>query len=463
MITDSWFIPITLKVMAGDTIEISAKAFYNIDNAMSNQGISIVPVIGAALAAMTNPASTISGETSQLSTSMRSTANNVIGLSEPPQRKQPVKEVQPKSGLNFVLYNNLFEVVDENTGYLPVEDHINTIQILATDQMIMKEAGFIEIFVNNDANTPVYYDNLMVAHSGGAVNVLEVNAYYHLGGIMPGLSLTNTTAPNRYKFNGKEAQPELGLQWLDYGARMYEPYIGRFWTPDPLAEMRYNLTPYHFCSNNPINRIDPDGLTDFSLNRRTGDIRQIGEMNDDLDRILRTNRHGEVKYDRKGEAKVAFGDIEKGILEDGMNFQTNSYTFSVNGTGQPTTEGVEAFVLNMSDYVGREIGGAYFSKDGAASTTHMSIGRYQNNSYRESKSSGHISFLQKYPESNFGNSLTGFFHTHPSGGTISVSDRTRASEQDLKSKAEALKHNPHLQFFIITQPTHYRGKIRFPY
>ena len=43
----------------------------------------------------------------------------------------------------------------------------------------MKEAGFFEIFVNNDAQTPVYYDNMMVVMSGGAA--VEVNAYYPSG------------------------------------------------------------------------------------------------------------------------------------------------------------------------------------------------------------------------------------------------------------------------------------------
>ena len=61
------------------------------------------------------------------------------------------------------------DVVDENTGYLPVEDHINTIQNLATDYMVMKESGFLEIFVNNQAQTPVYYDNLRVSHTSTPV------------------------------------------------------------------------------------------------------------------------------------------------------------------------------------------------------------------------------------------------------------------------------------------------------
>ena len=122
----------------------------------------------------------------------------------------------------------------------------------------MKEAGFLEIFVNNQAQTPVYYDNMMVTHSGG--NVVEVNAYYPYGMIIPNLSEEATYGANAYKWSAKELQKELELNWYDHGARMYDPR-GRtgWWVPDPLAEKGYHLSPYSYAFNNPINFIDPDG------------------------------------------------------------------------------------------------------------------------------------------------------------------------------------------------------------
>jgi hypothetical protein len=41
---------------------------------------------------------------------------------------------------------------------------------------------------------------------------------------------------------------------------------------DPLAELQANKSPYNFCSNNPINRVDPRGLTDYNINGETHTI-----------------------------------------------------------------------------------------------------------------------------------------------------------------------------------------------
>ncbi|QMU65727.1 MAG: hypothetical protein GKR88_16550 [Flavobacteriaceae bacterium] len=60
-------------------------------------------------------------------------------------------------------------------------------------------------------------------------------------------------------YNGKELQDELGLDWFDYGARNYDPSIGRWINIDPLASNYYTMSPYTYVLNNLINYTDPDG------------------------------------------------------------------------------------------------------------------------------------------------------------------------------------------------------------
>jgi len=69
---------------------------------------------------------------------------------------------------------------------------------------------------------------------------------------------------NKKKLFGKELQNKefsdgSGLEWYDYGMREYDHQIGRFFRVDPISEKFYYLSPYQYCSNDPIKNVDLDG------------------------------------------------------------------------------------------------------------------------------------------------------------------------------------------------------------
>ena len=87
-------------------------------------------------------------------------------------------------------------------------------------------------------------------------NVSQRTEYYGFG--LPIFKDTSSVATNKYLYNGKEQQPQT--KWFDYGARMYDPTIGRWMTIDPLSEQSRRWSPYNYVYNNPLRFIDPDGM-----------------------------------------------------------------------------------------------------------------------------------------------------------------------------------------------------------
>ena len=88
--------------------------------------------------------------------------------------------------------------------------------------------------------------------------VVETNDYYPFG------SRWNTTSSltdqtNRFRYNSKEEQFRFGTPYIDYGARQYDPVLGRWFAQDPLSEKYYSISPYAFCAGNPVKYLDPDG------------------------------------------------------------------------------------------------------------------------------------------------------------------------------------------------------------
>jgi len=107
--------------------------------------------------------------------------------------------------------------------------------------------------------------SFIVTDPGGAAELVQATDYYPFGLVMKqynGIS-SQEYRKNKYLYNGKELQDDViegsSLNWFDYGARFYDPQIGRWHVIDPSAEKYLSLSPYIYCANDPLLLIDLDG------------------------------------------------------------------------------------------------------------------------------------------------------------------------------------------------------------
>jgi RHS repeat-associated protein len=454
---------VTLKVMSGDVVNIFGKSFWHnntgsnpVNNYLINSAINSFIAAFAGTKMLLN----MHGPTAaalQAAPSTPAGLNSWLG-SVP----NPNQAAVPRAYINWILFNEQFVPVASNCGYNQVSGNPDSVKPHSSVVQINTN-GYLYVYCSNESNVDVFFDNLQVIQTRGPL--LETSNYYPFGLAMAGISSkAATTLENKYKYNGKELQSKefsdgSGLELYDFGAREQDPQIGRWTTIDPLAQKRYWATPYNYVQNNPLNRIDPNGLTDYTLDKKTGDVKQVGEKNDDPDRIVQTDRKGNVKKkgegflgglvrkSERGKAKVAIDGIEKGILSNGQNFQNKDQVISVGGEGQPSVAGVKSFTLQLSEYVGKEIKGFSYSSDGSGNATDIVLGGYKNNLV--DKSYGTTTELRnKYGDRFSLNNLLQDFHTHPNGQLGATQSNPELS-QDVKSLQNDRPFMPNASFIIL--------------
>lgn len=84
---------------------------------------------------------------------------------------------------------------------------------------------------------------------------IELNSYYPYGGLMGAA----TMGVQPHKYGAKELDRENGLDLYDSHARQLDSTVPHFIMQDNKAENYYSVSPYMYCSSNPLKYIDPDG------------------------------------------------------------------------------------------------------------------------------------------------------------------------------------------------------------
>ena len=289
---------LVLKVMAGDTIQIGARAFYKSNGPKDKKSVSPEDMVAGLLQAFGGAAGGDASHGNPQADRV-SPFGNFNGSDYQRLKERDADQNQqdkPKAYLNFVLFDDQFNLVEENSGVRQVKGEPDELQTLAVDKMPIEKSGFLYVYTSNETQQDVLFDNVTVAAVSGPL--LEETHYYPYGLTMAGISSNALKGmnyqENRLKYNGKELQSRefgdgSGLEWYDYGARVYDQQIGRWGVIDPMSEKSIDVSPFAYVRNNPISKVDPDGNTDYDVVIKTSKDPKSGALTRTVDVNIKYN------------------------------------------------------------------------------------------------------------------------------------------------------------------------------
>lgn len=128
-------------------------------------------------------------------------------------------------------------------------------------KLYISKDGYMEAFLVNETSENVWFDQFRIETTTPVI--LQETHYDPWGVELQGLGYQEPGSKvNKYLYNGKEFNDHVGLNLFDYGARLYDAAVGRWFTVDPLAELPSQIahSPYVYAWNNPVGMIDPTGM-----------------------------------------------------------------------------------------------------------------------------------------------------------------------------------------------------------
>jgi RHS repeat-associated protein len=166
----------------------------------------------------------------------------------------------PEAYMGYALYDadsNRYEV-----GKVVLSKNARNKHEELVENIAITQDGYIETYLVNETEENVWFDQFSILSTGPLI--VQETHYDPWGVELSGLGYQyGGVKVNPYLYSGMEANGHLGVNLYDFGARMYDPAIGRWFVVDPMAEQMRRHSPYNYAFNNPMRYIDPDGMAPY--------------------------------------------------------------------------------------------------------------------------------------------------------------------------------------------------------
>ena len=179
--------------------------------------------------------------------------------------------------------------------------------------------------------------------------VLQESHYYPFGMQMKGSWMDNPGRESKYQYNGKELNQDLGLNWLDYGKRWYDPAIGRFTGVDPISDQFPHVTTYNYAENEPIGHIDLWGLQKAKPSLFQRGLQWLGLDSNTLVMGPKGEGHARQIYENQAAADEVAGIVEDKIIETAQSVGASGEDVELAGD---IAAGVGVFLTPFAPEVG---------------------------------------------------------------------------------------------------------------
>ncbi len=248
---------LTLAVTAGDSV--TAEVYGRYDRGQLTPGAFRTGALVAGAVVGSVPATGAADQNTPLASRRKFLPYVGVSLAIIPQLLGLRRAQVPQAYLRYELFNRDSQLVATRTSAL-TRSATDSWQRL-TAGLKADSAGYVRVSLVNQSALPAYFDDMALSRPVEPYKYQE-NHYDPFGLNLVGIE--HDGDPNgRFQYNGKEKQTDFNLNWLDYGARMYDAQLGRWNSVDPLADKMRRHSAYNYAFNNPIRFIDPDGMEPF--------------------------------------------------------------------------------------------------------------------------------------------------------------------------------------------------------
>jgi RHS repeat-associated protein len=415
---------ITLKVMAGDKIDVLGKSYYFQNNPGSGSN-NTIPILDLLNSFLGSPgAATTTGTHGPVSGNTINTTGGTAGINSmmtDQTTQNNAAPLKPRAFINVIFFDEQFKAVSYTISMVGnnsvVKDHFTDLQNLTA-----QKSGFVYIYCSNETPVNVFFDNMQVVHTRG--QIVEESHFNSWGMRMEGIcSRAAGKLENKYLFNdgtelqNKEFSDGSGLELYATDYRSYDPQIGRMAQIDPLAEIAFDQSPFAYVNNNPISYNDPTGLTAEDVNDNVVPRRRI-----------------EPAVPIPGSTPVPLPNVIIPRPTPNIPEPTPAPSSSTpSGSGEPTTEQPKSS-YSFKEYVGK------WEQDHGTTMT---------NAQKDILQTGCVGVVSLELGNNR-NAITGFPATNPNYPSFAIAKAKAAEiENDIKVNRSKYSYGPRVLIYAI--------------